>query len=504
MTDTIRLKKKNHAYLQVDCSDRGVLAEMSTFFEFYVPGYQHMPAYKNRIWDGKLRLLDGRTNEIYSGLYDYIRAFAETEGRGYEIVDIPDPVYGSPRTVQDIDMSFVEGISLSSKGKPIQPRDYQLKAVEHALRNKQCLLLSPTASGKSLIIYLLCRWYMDNHDDKRILIVVPTTSLVEQMYTDFDDYASHDSDFSIEKAAHRIYGGQDKNNQDARIVISTWQSIYKLPAQWFRDFGMVIGDEAHNFKAKSLTSVLTKCHNADYRFGTTGTLDGTTTHKLVLEGVFGPVHRVTTTKELMDQGSLANLSINVLLLKYPDAICKEMKGTKYQEEIDFIVRNESRNRFIRNLALDQSGNTLVLFQFVEKHGKPLHDLIRTKADENRQVFFVSGGTDVEGRERVRQITEKEKDAIIVASMGVFSTGINIRNIHNVIFASPSKSQIRILQSIGRGLRKADDGRDTVLYDIADDLHWKKHKNYTLNHSGERIRIYSREKFAFKIHEIPLR
>lgn len=502
MTETIRLKKKNHAYLQIDTDDRGVLAELSEFFTFYVPGYKFMPSYKNRVWDGKIRLIDNRTNEIYAGLYDYIEAFAAADGRGYTIEDLDDPVYGPPRSVQDPDLSFVEDIPLSAKGQSIRPRDYQLEAVAHALKDKRCLLLSPTASGKSLIIYLLCRWYLDNHDG-RILIIVPTTSLVEQMYGDFADYASADSNFDIEKAAHRIYGGQEKNNDEQRIIISTWQSIYKLPKQWFREFGCVIGDEAHNFKAKSLTSVLTKCSEAEYRFGTTGTLDGTQTHKLVLEGLFGPVYNVTSTKELMDEGSLASLDINVLLLKYPDALCKEMKGAKYQEEIDFLVSNESRNKFIRNLALDQEGNTLVLFQYVEKHGKPLHDLIREKAADDRHVFFVSGGTDVEGRERVRQITENEKDAIIVASMGVFSTGINIRNIHNVIFASPSKSQIRVLQSIGRGLRKADDGRDTTLYDIADDLHWKKHKNYTLNHSAERIKIYSREKFKFKIYEIPL-
>jgi superfamily II DNA or RNA helicase len=502
MSETIRLKKKNHSYLQIDTDDRGVLAELSEFFTFKVPGAEFMPAYKNRLWDGKIRLVSNRDNTIYAGLYDYIQAFAAAEGRGYEIEDLNDPVYGPPRSVQDPDLSFVEDIPLSAKGQSIRPRDYQLEAVAHALTNKRAMLLSPTASGKSLIIYLLCRWYMDNHDG-RILIVVPTTSLVEQMYGDFADYSTHDSDFDIEKAAHRIYGGQDKNNQDARIMISTWQSIYKMPQQWFREFGCVIGDEAHNFKAKSLTSVLTKCTEAEYRFGTTGTLDGTQTHKLVLEGLFGPVYNVTTTKELMDEGSLASLDINVLLLKYPDAVCKEMKGTKYQEEIDFLVSNEARNKFIRNLALDQSGNTLVLFQYVEKHGKPLHDLIRQKAADDRQVFFVSGGTDVEGRERVRQITENEKDAIIVASMGVFSTGINIRNIHNVVFASPSKSQIRVLQSIGRGLRKADDGRDTTLYDIADDLHWKKHKNYTLNHSAARIKIYSKERFKFKIYEIPL-
>lgn len=404
MSEKIRLKKKNHAYLQVNTS-RSVEQELHDFMSFYVPGYKFMPSYKNKLWDGKINLYNLNTKEIYAGLYDYIEAFAAAEGRGYEIEDLDDPVYGPPRSAQDPDMSFVEDIPLSAKGEPIRPRDYQLEAVAHALTNKRAMLLSPTASGKSLIIYLLCRWYLDNHDG-RILIVVPTTSLVEQMYGDFADYATTDSDFDIEKAAHRIYGGQDKNNQDARIVISTWQSIYKLPTQWFREFGCVIGDEAHNFKAKSLTSVLTKCHEAEYRFGTTGTLDGTQTHKLVLEGLFGPVYNVTTTKELMDEGSLASLNINVLLLKYPDELCKELKGVKYQEEIDFLVSNESRNKFIRNLTLDQSGNTLVLFQYVEKHGKPLHDLIREKAADDRHVFFVSGGTDVEGRERVRQITDE--------------------------------------------------------------------------------------------------
>ena len=266
---------------------------------------------------------------------------------------------------------------------------------------------------------------------------------------------------------------------------------------------MVIGDEAHNFKAKSLTAILEKCTEAQYRIGTTGTLDGTQTHQLVLEGLFGRIFKVTTTKDLIDKGSLAELDIKVLLLKYADELCKSMTKTKYQDEVDFIVKYEPRNKFITNLALDQDGNTLILFQYVEKHGKPLHNMITEKAHRKRKVFYVSGETDVDTREAIRNITENEKNAIIVASMGTFSTGINIRNLHNIIFASPSKSQIRILQSIGRGLRKSDDGRPTTLYDIADDLHWKKNKNFTLNHAAERIKIYSKEKFKYNIYEIKI-
>jgi superfamily II DNA or RNA helicase len=243
-----------------------------------------------------------------------------------------------------------------------------------------------------------------------------------------------------------------------------------------------------------------KCTEAEYRIGTTGTLDGTQTHQLVLEGLFGPVKKVTTTKDLIDSDQLAKLDINMLLLKYKEEHCKEISKLKYQEELDFIVRYTPRNNFISNLAIDQEGNTLILFNYVEKHGKPLHNILKEKLKgKKRKLFYVSGETDVDTRESVRAITEKEKNAIIVASLGTFSTGINIKRLHNLIFASPSKSQIRVLQSIGRGLRKSD--RDTKVFDIADDLHWKAKKNYTLEHAAERIKIYSKEKFDYELHEV---
>ena len=237
--------------------------------------------------------------------------------------------------------------------------------------------------------------------------------------------------------------------------------------------------------------------------GTTGTLDGTQTHQLVLEGLFGPVHKVTTTKKLMDSDDLAKLDIKILLLKYADEFCKEKRD--YQAEMDFIVKYDPRNNFISNLAMDCDGNTLILFQYVDKHGKPLHDKLKTKFEKmnitQRKLFYVSGETDVDTREEIRAITEEQDDAIIVASMGTFSTGINIKRLHNIIFASPSKSQIRVLQSIGRGLRKSADGRNTIVYDIADDLHWKSRKNYTLVHAAERIKIYSKEKFDYELFDI---
>jgi superfamily II DNA or RNA helicase len=325
------------------------------------------------------------------------------------------------------------------------------------------------------------------------------------MKKDFADYSQFDPDFNAESEVHEIYSGKEKHSFKSRVVVTTWQSAIKLEKGWFAKYGMVIGDEAHQFKAKSLNSIMSNLVNASYRIGTTGTIDNIQCNKLVLVGNFGPVHRVTSTRALMDSDTLAKLKINCLVLKYPDEIRKIVCRAEYKEEIDFIVAYENRNRFITNLAADLKGNTLVLYNYVVKHGKPLHKMIVAKvAGTNRKVFFVSGGVDAEDREEIRAIVETETDAIIVASLGTFSVGINIRNVHNIIFASPTKSQIRVLQSIGRGLRKADDGRECTLYDISDDLSWKKTKNFTLTHAVARVKIYDSENFEYKMYEIPIK
>ena len=305
-----------------------------------------------------------------------------------------------------------------------------------------------------------------------------------------------------EATVHKIYSGRDKATTK-RIILTTWQSVYKLPKPWFDNFGMILGDECHGFKSKSLSSIMNKATEAKYRYGLTGTLDGTLTHKLVLEGLFGPVYKVTTTKALQDDKTLAALDIKILLMNYQANVRKDFGKKTYQEEIDFLVSHESRNKFIRNLTLSLDGNTLVLFNLVEKHGKPLFDLINTKANGSRKVFFVSGSVATSDREDIRKIVESQKNSIIVASLGTFSTGINIKNLHNIVFASPSKSQIKVLQSIGRGLRVSDDGRMTTLYDIADDLTNGKNTNFTLRHSAERVKIYNKEQFNYKMIKVDL-
>jgi len=493
MDNIIRVGLVNNSYLAIEAHP-AIEQELREYFAFFVPGHKFMPAFKRRVWDGRVKLYNMMTKQLNAGLYHHLKKFCADRFYGIQLVE--HAKYGLPSDTNKINHPSMVKF-LASLKTPFEPRDYQYEAITHALEHKRCILLSPTGSGKSFIIYNAMR-FIQTKTDRPILVVVPTTSLVEQMYKDFEDYG-----FDVANECHKIYSGKEKVT-DKQVIISTWQSIYKFPPEWFEQFDAVFGDEVHLFKAKSLSTMMDKCVNAKYRFGTTGTLDGTETNKLVLEGLFGKVYRVTTTAKLQAENTLADLDISILLLRYHSDICNKVSAMNYQEEVDYIVTNEKRNKLITKLALDQTGNSLVLFQFVDKHGKVLYDMIKEGAAEGRKVFYVSGEVDASDREQIRGIVEKQKDAIIVASMGTFSTGINIKNLHNIVFATPSKSQVKVLQSIGRGLRQSDDGSTCKLFDIADDLHTPTHKNFTLKHCAERVKMYVQEGFKHKIYPINMK
>lgn len=483
----VTILKKNEIYIKLKCEPH-ILYELQRYFTFEVPGAKFMPQMRSKHWDGQIRLLSVHTGEIYVGLLDKIIDKLKLHGYTYEFEN--NKYYGLPFEInEEITKEGVKDYMASIC--TFTPRSYQIEGVSDALKYNRRLLISPTASGKSLMIYSIVRYYVDK--GKKILLVVPTTSLVEQMYKDFLDYG-WDSD----SYCHKIYSGREKYH-DLPVTITTWQSIYKLDRKFFEQFGVVIGDEAHQFKSKSLISIMSKLHHAKYRFGFTGTLDGTQTHKWVLEGLFGPSYKVTKTAELMKTGHVSQLDINCIVLKHPP-----QKFEVFEDEVQFIISHDRRNNFIKNLVSKLDGNTLVLFSRIEAHGEPLFNLINSNVSEGRKVFFVHGGVDTNERERIRAITESEKDAVIVASYGVFSTGINIKNLHNVIFASPSKSRIRNLQSIGRVLRKAKDKDKATLYDIADDCTYNSRKNYTLNHFIERVKIYNEESFNYDIVTVNLK
>jgi superfamily II DNA or RNA helicase len=488
----ITIEKLDEVYVRI-FGDAGIEQELADFFTYEYPGARFTPQFRARLWDGKVRLYDQVRKTLYVGLVSYVESFCERNG--YELT-FKDEINKSNDISYETTEKFIKALNLPKK---IEIRDYQIDAIQTALDKERVVLLSPTGSGKSFIIYSIMRWHVNA--GRKCILIVPTTSLVEQMYSDFEDYSSVNQ-WAVKEHCQKLYSGFSKEFEKD-VLITTWQSVYLQSKTWFRQFDVIFGDEAHQFKAKSLTSVMEKMDEVRYRIGTTGTLDNKKVHRLVLEGIFGPVLKVTTTKKLMDTGRLTNLNITCVVLKYDEETRKERKNKTYQEEMDWLVANEKRNKFIRNLAIRSQGNTLVLFQYVEKHGKILYELIKNKAHNERKIFFVYGGTDVTDRESIRHITESETDAIIIASFGTFSTGINIPSLENVIFASPSKSKIRNLQSIGRGLRLKDGKTSCNLYDIADDLHWKSWKNHTLNHAAERYKIYAEEEFKIKIAEVEL-
>ena len=481
------ITKKNEVFLHIRAEPH-IEYELRDHFTFYVEGYKFMPQYRSKHWDGCIHLFDMKTKQIYVGLLDKIIAFCNRHDYSFSFED--NKYYGKPFEINDLISK--EGVKDYMKAIcSHSPRQYQIEGVYDALKYNRKLLISPTASGKSLMIYTIVRYYVDKGE--KILLVVPTTSLVEQMYKDFLDYG-----WNADSYCHRIYAGREKTN-NAPVTITTWQSVYKLERSFFEDYNCIIGDEAHLFKSKSLISIMTKLHHAKHRFGFTGTLDGTQTHKWVLEGLFGPSYKVTKTDKLMKQGYLSNLDIQCLVLEHPP-----QKFDTYEDEIQYLISHEQRNKFISNLTLDLKGNTLVLYSRVETHGEILFNLINSSKEYDRKVFFIHGGVGAKERELVREITERENNAIIVASYGTFSTGINIKNLHNVIFASPSKSRVRNLQSIGRVLRKGKDKVKATLYDIADNCTKNSRKNYTLNHFIERIKIYNEENFNYEIITIQLK
>ena len=380
-----------------------------------------------------------------------------------------------------------------------------------AITKKRKILISPTSSGKSAILYCIVRFLLDHNCD-RILLLVPNVSLCSQLFSDFEDYSSANG-WETSDFVHTIFSGKEKFTHHP-VVLSTWQSMSALlknrslmreSREFFNNFNAVINDEVHTAQSKEISNILNNCIYADRRIGVTGTLNGTKIHSLQLESLFGPITKVISTKELMDKKQVTELGIKCLVLKYPENISKSIKGLKYQEELDYIISNGDRNKFIKNLVLSLKGNTLLLYQMVEKHGEVLYKMIsESKYAKDKKVYFIHGNIKAEEREKIRHAMEKEHNVILIGSVGTVSTGTNIRNLHNIVFASPSKSSIRTKQAIGRVLRLAENKHKAILYDIADDLRYKKHTNYTMLHFYERLKIYDEEKFDYKIVKVDLK
>ncbi len=480
--------------------DSGVGMELQEQLTFFVPGYQHMPKYRAGAWDGTISLYSPWKRTLPRGLLPEIAKFCEK--RGYEL-DCPTDIWDPRPPTQAWRDNFLACIK--AKLKPEWSIwDHQEESMVRCAWSGRSLLLSPTSSGKSLIIYALSCYARAFH--KPVLIIVPTKGLVKQMMGDFRDYANWDF------KDYQIMGGVDKNIVGIQpdFVCSTWQSIYKMPREWFAQFGAIIGDEAHHFTAECVKSIMENAVDVGFRWGTTATTDNKLVTVLSLNGLFGPLVELVTLKQLMDMGHIAKLRIRVVVLKYgkesrkklakfaQDPETKRWRPADYTEEVDFLVSHPGRMQFTTEFPGSLRGNVLTLFRLVEKHGKPMAEIM--EAMYGPRFKFVHGGTDVDDRETIRKSVEEYSDLVMSASMGVFSTGVNMKNLRHLIMASPVKGRVKLLQSIGRSLRLTPGKTHSTLWDIADDLRYGSRDNYAWRHLEERMKEYDAQGFDVEFVE----
>lgn len=512
----IQVNKVNEVYVSIT-TDPGISREISDYFSFLAPGHLFHKAFKNDLWDGRIRVYKKTPfgGYLYVGLVPVLKKLAES--RDYDIeIDSDLRIDHNEFDISELNRFIIT----SEKGDIIKPYDYQISSVKYAIEKERCLIKSATGSGKSLQIYLILRYYQDlfdQTDDKRKLtVIVPNVALVTQMYNDFKSYSQLE-EWDVKDHCHKVSKGI--KTSDKRIIITTWQSIYKEEKDYFDNYGLVIVDECHLATAKSLTSIMEKLDHCRYRIGLTGSLKNSKSNKISLVGLFGRLTEAITTRELIDSGRATDLKIKVVVIKYSkdyaktfnehvrEAVYDEDGKRKwsykyaYPREIKVLTESNRRNKFIVNLVGKMTSNTLLLFK-THVHGEELLKLLKRHLPD-RKVYFVTGLVKPEEREEIRKNAELEDNCIILATFKTFSTGINIKNLHNIIYGVPIASEYTNIQSIGRAIRLLLGKSIATLYDIADDITHGKRKNYALKHMEERLQQYSSEKHDFKLINIKI-
>ena len=416
MTDTITLYHQDATKVKID-AELHIYQGLYDHFGYKMPNARFIPSVKAKIWDGVVRLFSIQTRTLPVGLIPRLEKYAEALEIDVDFSKYTDISENNEVTLEQV-KEFADSLDIHSGGKKIEPREYQIHTVYEAIKRGRMVAIAPTSAGKSLILYIFINWFREKVENK-ILLIVPSTQLVLQMLGDFKDY--HNGNLSIdnpEDYCHIIMGGKEKFDDSKKVFISTWQSLQNITKgkdklytlSYFNEFDVAICDETHLAKSTQITNILNSCINAHIRLGVTGTLDGTDTTQLQLEGLFGPVHHVITTKELMDSGAVSTLDIKCVTLTYPDEIRKNATKLTYQEEIDYITKYPARTKFITNLATSLKTNTLILVNLVE-HGQQLYDSIKLKVGDSRQVFFIHGQVEAEDREKMRKITDTTKNGI---------------------------------------------------------------------------------------------
>ena len=460
----VKLKLANNLHIRILTEDRKYMINMREYFTQHVEGFQFMPAWRSGSWDGKICMINKVTNTIpYGLLFDFIRIHKKYF-KNYKLV-ISDEVKQLFKG-----QKFIPRYNLSLK-----PYPYQKECIRACLNYTKGIIRSSTSSGKSLIISYIVKTLLERRKSgvNNAIVIVPSKQLVEQFYKDMIEYGI-DKDI-----IGRVY--QKYKQWDNSIVISTWQTLMNNHDK-ISYYDCVIIDETHQSKSIELKKILKKS-NCKYRFGFTGTLHSSILDNWNTKSYIGPVLKDYPSGFLADKGYISKCNVNILNLEYQQ---KKIEGT-YDEVKDIVFTNQFRMNLVKNLSNQLDHNVLLLVGKVEKEGEVLEEYLKENTD--KEVVFLSGRDDVNLREEWRKKMGKSKNILMIATYGIFSTGINIPNLKYIVLVAPFKSKIRILQSIGRSLRKHEDKEDgAYIFDIHD------HTNFFDKHGKIRYRYYDSEKF----------
>jgi len=466
-----------------------------------IDGWRFNPLVKRGVWDGKISFV--KKNLIPAGLWKEVADICKE-------YDFQLTMVGITRIFNDtIKVDEFEAWALKFfEGREITPRDYQIDAAFKILKYKRCLAELATSAGKTLISFMVIGYLMEVLGKKKILMIVPNVSLVIQATGDFEQYNA--GKLSIK--TQQIYSGAEIR-KSSNIVVGTYQSLVNYDEEYFSQFDAVLVDETHKAKSKSIQTIMDKCWHCDYRFGLSGTIPKKgTVDRLALMSAMGPLVTQVKAKHLQDEGHIANCKVLQITMDYASDEQKEAfaflsKNPKQRRELftlekNFINQNEKRLNFVTKVINKSHSNSLVLFHKID-YGEALYRQLRNITD--KKVYYVDGSVSGDMREEFKARMEQNDDVIIVASYGTFSTGISIKNIHNIFFTESFKSEVIIRQSIGRGLRKHHSKELVKIYDFIDDfrytgedLNWK---NYMYKHGAERRKIYEEEQFKYDVQTV---
>lgn len=502
----ITITKMNETYIRVVCAEVHMEMEIQDRFSFEVPNAKHDPRVKAGRWDGIRRLYNRTHKRMYTGLLFELMRFLKKQGYTYSVA--PELVIKPSVELDDIKHVCTELIKPHDKGHLIELYDYQYDAVHYMLNMNRTICLAATSAGKSVSIYAALRLYQlsDDMAGKHMIVIVPSKLLVEQMYSDFENYSTFEgATWNARDHCQRV-SSDHKGPVKKQIVITTWQSLKNIPGYMISDAGAIFVDEAHTVKGPVLASFLELAVNCGVRHGLTGTLNDFEADELSAQGLLGPSKRIVTSREIIDAGRATDVTVNMIILDY-DVDTKRKyaadqmnvpatrSSLKYNSEVNFINNLDCRKKLINDIALKLKGNTIILFDRVEEYGIKLYDEMKEKHDK---TFLIVGDVGIKDRVKIKDMLENVEGAIVYATSSIMSTGISIKNLHNIIFASSSKSKIRVLQSIGRLMRLHESKSMAQLIDFVDKLDHKGMPNFTLKHCEERIKFYSREKYKTNI------